>query len=128
MTDNTADCHHGGHGGHGAHPGDETCSCACHGVLGRQAEETDPWEPGDPDEFPAAGALLAYWDLANSGGQSQRHLVGDPWRLWRLARDLATALKGACPDSHQPHVIGRLPFHGEDLWCCQAHAAEAGAQ
>lgn len=32
MTGNTVDCHHGGRG---PHPDDDTCSCACHGDLGR---------------------------------------------------------------------------------------------
>ncbi|MGH3300362.1 MAG: hypothetical protein ACRDOK_01560 [Streptosporangiaceae bacterium] len=38
MTGNTApDCHHGGHG---PHPGDDTCSCACHGSVGLDTGST----------------------------------------------------------------------------------------
>jgi hypothetical protein len=127
MTDISAvpDCRHGGHG---PHDDDEKCSCACHGALGRQGEEWDPWQPEDPDDVPTPASLLAYWERANASGQSQNQLVAGPWRLWRLARDLATALKDASPDSHQSHIVGRLPLHDQDLWCCRAHAREAGAR
>jgi hypothetical protein len=55
----------------------------------------DPWEPEDPDEDPAPEVLLAYWENVNSSEGLQRWLVADPWLLWRLARDLAGALRKA---------------------------------
>lgn len=89
MNENTADCHRGGHG---PHDDDQTCSCACHHVLGRRADYGMPWAPEDPDEVQSPEALLAYWRQANVSERSQKQLVSDRWLLWRFARDAATAL------------------------------------
>jgi hypothetical protein len=91
MTENTADCHHDGHG---PHRYNEVRSCACHLVLDRRGDESDPWMPDDPEELPTPGTLLAYWERANESPQSQRQLVSDGWRVWRFAQDLATAAEG----------------------------------
>lgn len=30
--------------------------------------------------------------------------------------------------THEPHIVGHLPLHDTDLWCCPAHAEEYGAR
>ena len=30
------------------------------------------------------------------------------------------------PGGHQPQIVAHMPFHDHDLWCCPAHAEEAG--
>jgi hypothetical protein len=30
--------------------------------------------------------------------------------------------------SHRPQIVGHMPFHDMDLWCCAAHAEEAGSR
>ena len=67
-------------------------------TTGGSAGQADPWEPADPDEVPDPGALLAYWKTANESPAAQQQLVSDGWRLWRLARDIATALDGLLPN------------------------------
>ena len=39
-----------------------------------------------------AEKILARWEKSNQSPEAQRRLIDDRERLWRLARDLATAL------------------------------------
>ena len=45
-----------------------------------------------------AGGVLRRWDRSNSRAAQQKLVNGDPWRLWRLARDLAEALRELTDD------------------------------
>jgi hypothetical protein len=51
--------------------------------------------PGNPRR---AGGVLRRWDRSNSPAAQQKLVNGDPWRLWRLARDLAEALREVTDD------------------------------
>jgi hypothetical protein len=55
--------------------------------------EIDPWEPEDSDELPDPATMVAYSKAENQSPAAQQRLVGDQWRLWRLARDMASALE-----------------------------------
>jgi hypothetical protein len=53
----------------------------------------DPWLPDDPNERPAAAALLAYWKAVTGDPVSRGALMNSKSRLWRLARDMAGAME-----------------------------------
>jgi hypothetical protein len=95
----------------GEYPADPDATCWYYpqsearwpGRMTSDMAEFDPWQPEDPDELPEPRTLLAYWETANRNPDAQKRLVADRWRLWRLARDLATALQSLIDDEGEPH-------------------------
>lgn len=74
------------------------------GMIPPAEDMPDPWEPEDPEELPSRDALLAYWKSVNNSQAAQERLVNNRWRLWRLARDLATELERAGKCDLPPEV------------------------
>ncbi|SRR5258706_6576100 len=63
------------------------------------ASVTDGSAIGGAKRKQAAEALLRKWDRSNQSPTAQERLVADPWRLWRLARDLNRALSNLLADA-----------------------------
>jgi hypothetical protein len=78
---------------------------------------------GDARQAVVSGLVTALDDVLNP--QAHHCSSGQSKQLSQAAiRRLAA---GPARPGHDPRLVGHLPFHDHDLWCCSTHAEEAGA-